>query len=281
MTKISMTESQFRDKYVKLLLSQRGYTERRSNITKYWAKIEPKFQGSAWCGGFVTWGFIELTGVRPAWDHFNSYFTPAIVAYAKKVGAWKTHGPKPGDWCLMNFPGGNFVDHVGGVVDGRQNVEGNTQPGNRGSQSNGGGVYVRTRPASVIAGWVDLIILAKSLGVEFEAEQITPGKGLDVDGEAGPETIKAVQRWLNAERLDRHRRGKSVREWPRVTVDGETGPQTFRAVQAFSGATVDGEDGPETAKSFAVKIGSTNTTGKVFGSRDFVRDLQRHLNALA
>ena len=166
MPEFSGTEWQFRAATREKARSQEGYAERGSNITKYWVALEPRFQGNPWCGAFTTWVFKELTGVNPR-GSFNSFFTPSIVAYAKKVGAWKKSKPEPGDWVLYNFPGGNFVDHVGIVESGRTAIEGNTSPSDRGSQSNGGGVYRRKRSSRQIAGWVDLIGLAKSLGVTF------------------------------------------------------------------------------------------------------------------
>jgi hypothetical protein len=70
-------------------------------------------------------------------------------------GAWGTwHGSgaraEPGDIVFYNFPGEATYDHTGIVLKDNGSsittIEGNTSaPGGSGSQSNGGGVFVRTR----------------------------------------------------------------------------------------------------------------------------------------
>jgi cell wall-associated NlpC family hydrolase len=70
----------------------------------------------------------------------------------------KLEEAQKGDLVLMNWPGGNSVDHVGIAADRYRGngllatVEGNTSSGPGGSQSNGGGVFKRTRARSEIVG---------------------------------------------------------------------------------------------------------------------------------
>ena len=54
----------------------------------------------------------------------------------------------------MRFPGGSHdpVHHVAIYAGNGVTIEGNTSSGNAGSQDNGGGVFRRKRPASVIVG---------------------------------------------------------------------------------------------------------------------------------
>lgn len=81
---------------------------------------------------------------------------------------------------------------------------------------------------------------------------------LAVDGEFGPNTIRALQRVIG------------------VTADGLFGPNSKRALQRYLGVRVDGIIGPSTVRALQRKVGSSadgewgpNTT----------RQLQRHLNA--
>jgi cell wall-associated NlpC family hydrolase len=117
--------------------------------------------GFPWCGAFAGYALEQagVTGLSPR----RIVFTPAILADAR-AGANGFEKAVPltqarrGDLVLFNFPGGDAVDHVGIVTApydparGLPTVEGNTSSGNAGSQSNGGGVFTRLRPASSIAG---------------------------------------------------------------------------------------------------------------------------------
>jgi hypothetical protein len=88
---------------------------------------------------------------------FNALYVPEIDALARagKFGM-KTVGWKdalPGDFVIFNWDGG-VPDHIGMLVNNEVayavTVEGNTSSGNGGSQSNGGGVYIRHRDRSLI-----------------------------------------------------------------------------------------------------------------------------------
>lgn len=89
---------------------------------------------------------------------FNPLYVPEIDALAgagrfgmRKVGWGEA---QPGDFVIFNWDGG-VPDHIGLLVrlDGYSSaitVEGNTSPDNGGSQSDGGGVFVRHRDRSTI-----------------------------------------------------------------------------------------------------------------------------------
>lgn len=85
-------------------------------------------------------------------------YTPAGLAAGRRAGwAVKHRDARPGDIVFFDFPGGEAVDHVGVVTanlgdKGVATIEANTSPGTAGSQANGGGVYARTRPWSLVAG---------------------------------------------------------------------------------------------------------------------------------
>ena len=88
---------------------------------------------------------------------FNALYVPEIdsLARAGKHGL-KTVGWKdalPGDFVIFNWDGG-VPDHIGMLVSNEVayavTVEGNTSADNGGSQSNGGGVFIRHRDRSLI-----------------------------------------------------------------------------------------------------------------------------------
>ena len=90
----------------------------------------------------------------------NTVYTPAIVSRAKNGDGFSVvpqEKARKGDLVVFNFPGGNGVaDHVGlalgpPVFGQIKCVEANTSGTLAGSQDDGGGVFVRTRPTSLIA----------------------------------------------------------------------------------------------------------------------------------
>lgn len=275
---VPYTPTGLRNKVVKTALAERGYVEKPVNRTKYAQALYPAGDGQPWCGYFTSWTFYIGTNQKLAWDHFNSYYTPAIIAWARKNGAWKTSNPQPGDWCLMNFPGGDFTDHVGITLEGVTNIEGNTAPSNGGSQNNGGGVYIRGRSRSMINGWVDLELMTTAVGLAFSKPSPEERK-ITANGVANSKTFALFQTHLNIARAEKIKRGASVIAWPTLRVDGEWGPLTIKALQSHVGAAVDGEDGPETAGKLATHIGATDLKPKVTLEKMMVRRLQGCLNA--
>lgn len=106
--------------------------------------------GQAWCATFVV-AMARSVGMKVGNE---SAYTPALYASMR-------HGPDPqlGALSFFNFPndGVNRIQHVGIVVGWTDttviSVEGNTSAGSYGSQSNGGGVYVRSRPRIHVVGY--------------------------------------------------------------------------------------------------------------------------------
>lgn len=113
--------------------------------------------GQPWCGAFVH-AALKAAGVKGLSSRMR--YTPYILSDAKngangltKVVSWAD--AKPGDVVLFNWDGG-VVDHVGLVEKvlsptALQTIEGNTSSSTAGSQSNGGGVYRRTRDRHFVA----------------------------------------------------------------------------------------------------------------------------------
>lgn len=214
--------------------SQLGYREGpKNNETKY-ATWFGRFQFEPWCAMFVSW-VAKMTGTKGI-PHTAS--TLAGVRYFKRHGRWHegTAGIRRGDIIYFRWQRGDRVRHVGIVesVRGRDVIciEGNTQPGRRGNQSDGGGVRRRVRRADVIAGYGrplysevaaapkagrflfmgsegdDVLELQKLLGFTEEEDldgifgPITRQRvidyqtihGLLIDGVVGPETLGHLQR---------------------------------------------------------------------------------------
>ena len=225
-------------KALKIARGEAGYVEGRNNWTKYARDQWPDVQNQAWCGSFVGWCYwkagFDMRG--KVWVPY----VPYIVAWAKKIGAWTTKSgtQKDGDLVVFNWGGRGAVDHVGiswrderpGV--GYRSVEGNTSPSNKGSQGNGGGVYVRYRRRSDIAGWVRMDKVLAHYGVTTPkvpaggtsvpaAKPAKPAK-LTEDGRLGISTVKALQSALG------------------VKADGRACESTWKALQRKLGTFVDG-----------------------------------------
>ena len=88
-------------------------------------------------------------------------YCPTVAAKAKTAGRFhaKDFSPSPGELVLYDFHDQGEPHHIGFVVsrnaDGSlRTVEGNTGPGDGGSQGNGDGVYRRTRPRTHVYGFV-------------------------------------------------------------------------------------------------------------------------------
>jgi hypothetical protein len=114
-------------------------------------------KGQPWCGFACIAAWEFGAGVRLP---DGVVFTPNIVAWANRGEHFVKVDPgnaRKGDLVVFNFPGGStMADHVGlargravnGVIPTR---EGNTSSSDSGSQSNGGGVFDRSRPVAQIA----------------------------------------------------------------------------------------------------------------------------------
>lgn len=114
-------------------------------------------QGYAWCDAFQSYEEHAAAGQRLP---IESASVAATFAEAQKLG-WVVARPRRGDLVLYDFDGdGQADDHIGIVVQvlhlpatkGKllgfyllKTVEGNTGSGKAGSQSDGDGVYIRTR----------------------------------------------------------------------------------------------------------------------------------------
>jgi len=157
-------------KVIEIARLELGVTENPpgSNRVKYWDLFGPEWQGQPWCVAFLAWVFNKA-GERMA------FFGGGLTASCGMLLRWyREQGMtvpvsevQVGDIVLLNFHGGKDPEHCGLVVavedvvfrDGTydrskriKTVEGNTTPGEEGSQDNGGCVALKTRyPSQIVA----------------------------------------------------------------------------------------------------------------------------------
>lgn len=276
-----------RNQVLRKAASYIGYTERGNNITQFWARQKPSYQGGAWCAAFVV-DVLEQCGNKLLKSVPLPYYTPSMEQWARKNGRWKASiNCKPGD--VLIFGNGHAV-HTGFLekqINSRyvQTIEGNTSSGNGGSQTNGGGVYRRVRPRSWVRGCIDMsdaydrnvgaTTVAKPTDAPAPTEGSADGRKLDVDGELGPNTVKALQTFLTKKGYDFRGHGG---------IDGELGPFTISALQNYMAkqgikgiGKADGEFGPKSARALERFLGQpkTEVPGWYPG---LIRALQRFLN---
>lgn len=267
----------------------------KATARSVWAIAYPQWTntGYAWCGGFQVAAYKQagVDLMKCCWW----FYTPYILNFAKKIGAWKTSGQQYGDQPLFDWTLDGVIDHVGAAwpdpnASAYRSVEGNTSRGTAGSQSNGGGAWVRYRTKPTLRGWVDMrAVLAWMIdngkwkpgaapiagGSTTVTQQLTKTDKqfmLDVDGSLGPATIsrwqqvmgtpidgriskpstmvKALQRWLNKVVGTAHHRNLIGK--PNLAVDGLLGPDTTKSLQFLMGAWFAADWKAVTGRSFSV-----------------------------
>lgn len=172
-----------------------GYT----NHTIFWEWYRRIYgytlQGASWCGAAVCVEMNYGAGWTPPSDFTGVW---AIEQWGRANGRYHSGvtGLRAGDILILL----NHGQHTGiaravpkaGFV---RTYEGNTEPGNYGSQANGGGYYKRLRPYYQVIGYVrvhDIIEAHKS-------PSPTPDFGfrplpMNVDGNFGPQTVGHLQK---------------------------------------------------------------------------------------
>lgn len=261
---------------VKVAVSQIGYKESpaNSNKTKYgkWFGMN----GVPWCAIFLDWCF-EKAGAGSLFPHNPSaaYAQDEIVSSCKGTWVMKKNKSratrraylaqaKPGDVVTFDFGKMDaYRRHIGIVekVSGQNiiTVEGNTSKS--GSQSNGGMVCRQTRPYTDICAAARPAYSDAVKPVKPTPDPVT--KPLQVDGIMGYQTVCRLQKWLG------------------TSVDGEIGPNTVRALQKKVGAKpIDGKWGKNTSKKFQKYLnqhGAKLDVDGIFGKAS-VRALQTYLN---
>jgi hypothetical protein len=158
------------EKIVEIAKSQVGVREQGGNnkgedIRKYldatWFDENAKQKGFPWCSAYVTWVCMEARKeLSLTWRDLNLYVGGAAnawKAWANEEG-WpiysKNEEAKPGDLILFDFRQDGAADHIGVVIEDKDNfivtVEGNTNgKGERDSES-GDGVWRKKRKRKLV-----------------------------------------------------------------------------------------------------------------------------------
>lgn len=102
-----------------------------------------------WCMAFVQWVFAQSGRPLP---YKTASCSALLTWYRKNKPECIVKDPRPGDIIIYTF------SHTG-IVESAQDgtvtaIEGNTSAGNGGSQSNGGGVFRRTRKKSLFKAYI-------------------------------------------------------------------------------------------------------------------------------
>lgn len=134
---------------LKIAAGELGTTERpaNSNRTKYgaWYGLD----GNPWCMMFVQWCFAQAGRPLP---HRTASCSDMLSWYRKYQPERVTDEPKSRDIIIYNFGHTGIVESVAaGTITA---IEGNTSPGEAGSQSNGGGVFRRKRSRALVTAYI-------------------------------------------------------------------------------------------------------------------------------
>lgn len=231
--------------------------------------------GVPYCAMFVSW-VLSQAGMAPPGGIFA--YCPTGLANARRLGRVRDkHAATPGDLVFFDWNKDGVADHVGIVTANRgsylETIEGNTSPGVRGSQSNGGGVYRRARSLSLVIGVVSP-----------QYSQATPPRpaatsGLAVDGWAGAATIRRAQQLAHTPvdgYISGQWRGNKKAHWAVVVMRyGRGGSSLVCKIQAAVGVSQDGHWGANTSKAMQRRLG---VTADGYFGHDSVKAWQRCLN---
>ena len=147
-----------------------------SNIVKYndWyypafspnGKTHPYFVNPkpySWCGTFCSYIYFFAGFPMPTIDtNIGVHYVPTLQTMAK-AKKWTTDTPLMGDLVLFDWEKDGVANHIGIFYEWIEKgisfscIEGNTSSSEKGSQSNGDGVYKKKRFVSSVIQFVNLI----------------------------------------------------------------------------------------------------------------------------
>lgn len=118
-----------------------------SNRTKYgkWLGLD----GQPWCMSFVQWCFDQAGAPLPC---RTGSCSALLRWYRANQPERVAQDPMPGDIVIYRFGHTGIVESASGSDV--TAIEGNTSPGQGGSQDNGGGVFRRTRKRSLAEAYI-------------------------------------------------------------------------------------------------------------------------------
>lgn len=167
-----MNNSQFRESVLEMATKELGTLEnpKGSNVVKYNDWFYPEghkyFKAPsdyAWCGTFVSYVYFFAGRCMPTIDtDLGVSYIPTLhtIARAKK---WTTSEPMLGDLVLFDWEKDGKANHIGIFVGWLEKgvsfycIEGNTSADDKGSQSNGDGVYKKKRFVGSVLSFVNII----------------------------------------------------------------------------------------------------------------------------
>ena len=132
-----------------IAVGQLGTTESPagSNRTKYgkWMGLD----GQPWCMSFVQWCFHQAGTPLP---HKTGSCSALLNWYKANRPECVVKDPQPRDIIIYNFGHTGIVESAATTTI--TAIEGNTSPGQSGSQDNGGGVYRRQRNLALVRAFI-------------------------------------------------------------------------------------------------------------------------------
>jgi cell wall-associated NlpC family hydrolase len=138
-------------------VSQLNYEETGDNNTKYgqWYGLN----NQPWCAIFVSWCYDQAGLVNKVAAQNKKGFASCDAGlkwFTKHNKLVSIGDAQEGDIVFFQFDTDAEPDHVGIVaknmkrLQALRTIEGNTSPSNKGSQSNGGGVYEKKRSYATV-----------------------------------------------------------------------------------------------------------------------------------
>lgn len=232
-----------------------------------WPEVYPAWSGSPWCQAVAqAWllraGFpaIKLPGGKVAFAGPAPFHTTMSLAAARagRLGGFKAvSSPRRGDLMIFKFSHVGIVERVrsdGMIVT----IEGNTSPGNRGSQANGGGIYRRVRPRSLAAGFI-----RPPYGTGARAPKPALKLPIVVDGDWGPQSKMAWEKYLQRpvdgvfDRMD----VRQLQTWASRPRTGVLSRDDIRAIQTKLGMARTGRLTPDVVAAMQMFV-NRRLTGK-------------------
>lgn len=179
---------------IRLALADIGTTEQPPGSNRQPFSTRMGRPAEPWCDDWVS-DVADRAGLGDV--IWRSSYVPSRLARARELGQ-VNRTPAIGALACFDWHGDGIPDHIGFVVarsgDGRSvvTVEGNTSRDDHGSQGNGGGVWRRTRPVSLVLAFIHppyeeadmpaLDEIAKAVAQETVKELLAVTYGKKADG---------------------------------------------------------------------------------------------------
>lgn len=273
---IANAEVGYLEKNSKANLNNKTADAGNGNYTKYWADLEPSYQGQPWCNCFVNWIFVSAYGVNAAKNLLCttggwSYYTPASAQNFKNKNQWYSK-PQKGD--IIYFKNSKRIHHVGFVyaVDSTKvyTIEGNTSAGSA-VIANGGGVAKKSYllSNSSIAGYgrpnygnevteAPQKVSTSTYTQKDFIKEVQEALGVTADGIAGPKTLAATIT-ISRTKNNTHAVVKPIQKYLNSlgyncgAADGEAGPKFDIALKSYQKQWMQNPDGEITGKNITWK----------------------------